>query len=91
MPHPDGRVEAQLQRVLSLYAAIERTEDRIGDIRYEQRALDAKIRLGFQREEQAAMLRRERTQLEAFITDKHESVARLMADLGEDATFLSGF
>jgi hypothetical protein len=97
-PHPDGRVEAQLQRVLSLYAAVTRTEDRIGDIRLEQALLDSKIRTsaGYYSNvrdavAQAAVLRTERNRLEAVISARHEEAAKLLGELGKDAAFLGGF
>lgn len=88
---PDGRVEAQLQRVLSLYRAVERTERRVEDIRREQGEVDYKIRNGFERGSQARTLRSERDELEAFIRTRHEEIAKLLGDLGEDAAFLGGF
>lgn len=96
-PHPDGRVEAQLQRVLSLYAAVSRTEHRIEDIRREQSSIDTRVRenaaypSGMAAARQAVVLRQERRELEEFIRARHEEITKLLADLGEDAAFLGGF
>jgi hypothetical protein len=97
-PHPDGRVEAQLQRVLSLYSAVDRTAARIGSITSEQEKLDDKIRAsaGYgvttgHLHAQARELRAERTRLEAFISARHEEITELLTELGEDAAFLGGF
>jgi hypothetical protein len=97
-PHPDSRVEAQLRRVLSLYAAVERTEGRLEDITAEQRTLDAKYRsnIGFEAGtnhvvQQADRLRQERFELEAFIARAHEDITKLLTDLGDDALSLYGW
>ena len=90
-PHADPLVEAQLQYVLSLYAAVARAEDRIEDIRTEQAMLDSAIRgsAGYRRDrdlkDQAASLRDERDGLEASLSETHARIVKLLTDLGADA------
>jgi hypothetical protein len=90
-PHPDARVEAQLQKVLSRYAAIERAAGRLSDVRDEQKRVDVKYRdcVGYRDvtdiTAQAERLRTERTDLEAFIARNHDENAKQLADLGDDA------
>jgi len=39
-PHPDGRLEAELQRVMALQRQVRRIEARLEDIRVQRRRLD---------------------------------------------------
>jgi hypothetical protein len=94
-PHPDSRVEAQLQQVLSRYTAVRRTEARLADIRSEQLRIDVKTRrkTGYNTEsrhlaEQAARLRAERLELEALISGAHREIAEVLTSLGDDALYL---
>jgi hypothetical protein len=95
-PHPDPRTEAQLQRVLALYASARRTEARLADITAEQRLLDQKARAyadepGTSKRlaEQSGRLRAERLELEAFIGQAHEDITVRLGDLGDDALYLN--
>jgi hypothetical protein len=90
-PHPDARVEAQLQHVLSLYRAASRTEDRLADITREQQKLEYAYRSsGGDRvySAQSAQLRSERENLESFISRQHEEITKYLVSLGEDALYL---
>jgi hypothetical protein len=95
-PHPDGRVEAELLRVISLLRSAARIEDRLDDIMAQLRETDgdrfrkagrAPLRfnaLG----QQADGLRQERTRLEAQLGPLHEDAARRLEALGDDAAYL---
>jgi hypothetical protein len=96
-PHPNGGMEARLQRVRDLQRAVGRSEARIEDIRGQQNQLDTKRRVraasanGRELEglkEQAAELRTERAELEASVVRTHADVAALLAELGPDAVYL---
>jgi seryl-tRNA synthetase len=94
-PHPDGRTEAELQRVLALQRAAQRTEDRIEDIRGEQKRLGTSIRKAAGSEytstdlrEQARVLRGERRDLEAQVAWMHAEITRRLAELGDGAVYL---
>jgi hypothetical protein len=94
-PHPDPRVEAQLQHVLALYASAHRTEERLADIAAEQKLLDQKARAyadepGTSKRlaEQSGRLRAERAELEAFIGQVHEDITSRLVSLGNDALYL---
>jgi predicted nucleic acid-binding Zn-ribbon protein len=92
--HPDPLVEAQLQYVLSLYAVVTRTEDRIEDIRLAQQKVDADIRYYAttrnisELKDQAAQLRDERDGLEASLSETHARIVKLLTDLGDGALYL---
>lgn len=94
-PHPDPRVEARLQHVLSLYASVRRAEDRIGNINAELYRVGDKIRnyanhvtVGRRMTEQSAQLRAERARLEGSISQAHEDITKMLVDLGDDALYL---
>jgi hypothetical protein len=95
-PHPDGGVEAELQRVIGLQRAVARTEARIEDIRRAQVKLDHDIRSSARDymvnssilERQAKVLREEREALEAQVRGTQEEVSRRLAALGTDASLL---
>jgi predicted nucleic acid-binding Zn-ribbon protein len=95
--HPNGGIEAQLQRVRDLQRGVRRTEARIEDIRRQQDKLDTRRRVrasGWGSDErdsltaQAAELRAERADLEASMARLHGDVAALLAELGPDAVYL---
>jgi predicted nucleic acid-binding Zn-ribbon protein len=95
--HPDGGVEAQLQRVRDLQCGVARTEARIEDIRKQQNRLDTRRQrraesaypIEFdEMKEHAAELRAERTALEASMTQTQADVAALLTALGPDAVYL---
>jgi len=93
-PHPDGRKEAELQRVLSLFAAAARTAARLDTILFTQAEVDRTRRLdagyaGFSDlADLAAELREERTELEDRIAAAHEEIAQRLEKLGDDACYL---
>jgi hypothetical protein len=96
-PHPDGRMEAELQRVLALLRAVDRTEARLNDIRVQRQGLDAKASRHASRGDahalslvrgQADRLREERDALEAELPPLYDEIARRLADLGDDAAYL---
>lgn len=96
-PHPNGGIEAQLQRVRDLQRAVGRSEARIEDIRRQQDSLDTKRRVrasSMDCDERDIMtahakeLREERAELEASLRRTHADVAALLAELGPDAVYL---
>ena len=94
-PHPDPRSEAQLQRVLSLYEAVRRTEDRIEGITrsqdsndFERRQASPSERTSAALAQQAEELRAERASLEEFIAATHEEIFKRLLDMGDDALYL---
>jgi len=93
-PHPDPRVESNLQYILSLYASIERTQQRIDRITGSQSNNESWIRqqAGYHNvsdlHQQAQELRDERLVLEAFIRAQHEEIVKRLVDLGDDALYL---
>lgn len=96
-PHPDSRVEAELQRVLSLQRAIERTERRIEDIRGQRLSLEELAERRYSGgstviannlTRQSATLREERDALEAQLPLLHDEIAKRLAELGDDALAL---
>jgi predicted nucleic acid-binding Zn-ribbon protein len=95
--HPDGGVEAQLQRVRDLQRGVRRAEARIEDIRRQQDRLDSRRQrraesMDFEERAslvaQAAELRAERAELEASVARTHADVAALLAELGPDSVYL---
>lgn len=94
VPHEDPRIEAQIRQVEARYAAIRRTEERLADITKEQRQVDAKARgnAGYVGHEEAnalaSALRRERADLEAFISQAHKDVTEILNALGDSALYL---
>jgi hypothetical protein len=98
-PHPDSRVEAELQRVLSMQRAAERIERRLDDIRgrrseledsASRRANSGSSSIAKRLMEQSAELRKERDDLEAQLPAMHDEISRRLAALGEDALMLYG-
>jgi hypothetical protein len=95
-PHPDSRVEAELQRVLALQRAITRTEARLKNVRDAQWRVDEDLREYAGQSpvqdlaKQAGELRKERADLEASLLPMHEEIARRLADLGDYALYLYG-
>jgi predicted nucleic acid-binding Zn-ribbon protein len=94
-PAPDSRVEAELQRVLALQRAVERTEGRLADIRVQQDKVDYDRRNNASYPgmikaltQQAEDLREERTALESSLQPWHEEIATRLAALGNDALYL---
>jgi hypothetical protein len=93
-PHPDPRVEAQLQYILSLYAAVSRTSQRIADITKAQKKLDGILRRNagssdtYTRQNQANELRDERARLEQSVRELHEQITTRLAALGDDDLYL---
>jgi predicted nucleic acid-binding Zn-ribbon protein len=94
VPHPDGRVEAELQRVMALQRQVARTEARVGDINRELNLLAQKIRVNYGSSGMhdltslSATLREERDALEAELAPLHDEISKRLADLGEDALLL---
>jgi hypothetical protein len=97
-PHPDGRVEAELLRVIGLLRAAARIEARLNDIVALLRAIDQERYRRAGRAsgrfralgDQAGNLRSERAELEAHLPALHEDAARRLEALGDDATYLGG-
>lgn len=96
-PHPDSRVEAELQRVMSLQRAIGRAERRIEDIRVLRLSLEKRAErrydsgsaaTGDDLARQSASLREERDALEAQLPAMHDEIAKCLAELGDDALAL---
>jgi predicted nucleic acid-binding Zn-ribbon protein len=95
-PHPDGRVEVELLRVIGLLRSAARTEARLDDITARLRESDRDRYKFAGRQErrfddlgrQADGLREERADLEAQLASLHEEAARRLADLGNDAAYL---
>jgi len=99
-PYPDARVEARLQHVLALYRRARLTEARLADIGAQQEACDDNRQSvayhgnrGYK--DQAAVLaehsedlRCERTVLEQSLSSAHEEIAKILADLGDHASYL---
>jgi hypothetical protein len=94
VPHPDGQVEAELQRVMALQRAGRRRESRVEDINRELRLLAQKIRSSYGSSgihdltSLSATLREERDALEAELAPLHDEISKRLADLGEDALLL---
>jgi aminoglycoside phosphotransferase (APT) family kinase protein len=96
VPHPDGRVEAELQRVLSMRRAAGRIETRLGDILRTLREVDAdRFRHSGGNEVRAQSLARfaeelrgERVKLEAELPALQEELSERLAALGGDAILL---
>ena len=97
-PHPDSRVEAELQRVLSMQRTAARTEARLGAVTLAQAKLDERRRayaddgksVNDQLARQARELRDERRELEASLGPLHDEIAARLAALGDDALMLYG-
>jgi hypothetical protein len=95
-PHPDARVEAELQRVLALQRAVRRTEARLEDIGREQQKVSDERRADVSRSRPndrplaalACELREERLRLEAGLAPLHDEVSKRLADLGDYALYL---
>jgi predicted nucleic acid-binding Zn-ribbon protein len=97
VPHPDGQVEAELQRVMALQRQVARIETRLADIRDQRLVLEASAHArdnnGSWSEAQrllaqSAALREERDALEAELAPLHDEISKRLADLGEDALLL---
>jgi predicted nucleic acid-binding Zn-ribbon protein len=94
VPHPDGRVEAELQRVMAMQRTALRAESRVGDINQELRLLAQKIRANYGSRGMhdltglSSALREERDALEAGLAPLHDEISKRLADLGEDALLL---
>lgn len=95
-PHPDPRVEAQLQRVISAQAAIAR-KNLAADAAMQQAAKAATEsgRVSAHGKSncnayaaQAAALMRSAAMLEEEIAEEHDEIAKIMEGLGDDALFL---
>lgn len=98
-PHPDSRVEAELQRILSMQRAAERAERRLEDIRAQRAGLESSAARRNNSGEgaiarhllsQSEGLRAEAVTLEAGLPALHDEIAVRLADLGEDALMLYG-
>jgi hypothetical protein len=96
-PHPDGRVEAELLRVLAQQRAAGRVEARLEDIRAHLGKLDRSrhraIRGGSAAVAsayagQSADLQGERTALEKELAALHDDMVERLARLGNDAVYL---
>jgi hypothetical protein len=96
-PHPDSRVEAELQRVLSIQRAIGRIERRIEDIRVQRLILEelaarryngGSTHIADELARQSGILREERDALEAELPLMHDEIAKRLAELGDDALAL---
>lgn len=94
VPHEDPRVEAQIQQVLSRYAAIRRAGERLEDIRAEQKIVDRKVRRSagssfhHQLVDRARVLYTERLELEAFISNTHHDISQILDAMGDSALYL---
>lgn len=95
-PHPDSRVEAELQRVLSGQRAARRAEERLRDITRTQHLIDLKRERGVgpgradHLRQQARELREERDELERALAALHDEISGRLAALGDDALMLYG-
>ena len=95
-PHPDGRIEAELQRVIALQRSVQRTEARIEDIRGAQARVDTDVRMSAgdtymstsDLVKQATVLREERRELEERVAAVHDEISRRLTELGDGAVYL---
>lgn len=96
-PHPDARIEAELQRVLALQRSAARTEAVIDRLNSEAGKMDTYARkhphLYGSAEGSSARaqeLRDEAAEQEERVAKLHDEIAKRLEALGEDALWLGG-
>jgi DNA topoisomerase VI subunit B len=96
IPHPDGRIEAELQRVLALQRSAQRVESRLEAIHARVEDLEATAARKMSGSPSAAhdllsmrpMLQAEARALEESLPALHDEIAKRLAGLGDDAVML---
>ena len=87
-PHPDPRVEAALQRIISLRAAVGRAEDRIANLHEEEERLRHDIRFdpGHAKAytQQIEDCVSQAAAAEAAIPGLHDQIAKAIGELTDD-------
>jgi len=96
-PHPDSRVESELQRVIAMQRSAGRYEARLKDLTVAQRNADeSRIESAYDASharalgEQSEDMRKERAELEDALAALHEAIVSRLAALGDDALMLYG-
>lgn len=96
-PHPDSRIEAELQRVLALQRAAARTEAVVAGLNSEAAKMDAFARRNAHSYDAAGYssvrareLRNQAAEQEERVSKLHDEIAKRLEALGEDALWLGG-
>jgi hypothetical protein len=96
-PHPDSRVESELQRIIAMQRSAARCEARLKDLAVAQRNVDeSRIEWAYDASharalaEQSEDMRNERAELEDALAALHEAIVSRLAALGDDALMLYG-
>jgi seryl-tRNA synthetase len=98
-PHPDSRVEAELQRVLAAQRAARRAEERLEEIRAQRAKLEDKARranghgshtIASALRSQSRELSEEAAVLESGLPAMYDEISGRLAALGDDALMLYG-
>jgi hypothetical protein len=96
-PHPDSRVESELQRIIAMQHAAARYEARLKDLTMAQRHVDESrteyaydVSHAASLAEQSEDMRKERAELEDALAALHEAIVSRLAALGGDALMLYG-